>query len=171
MKKNTKVMKRIGRRNEGFTLAELLIVVAVIGVLVAISIPIFSSQLEKSRRAVDISNARSIKSALILAMQDDKIRILNDGGTIVLQVTRKGTDGGRTGNSKDYIIDGKMYVGQKDVWNVVSQYGISDKLTMKQKNKDIEWYCVSINGKGESYYYEGKGSIVDFAKYKKDWSN
>ena len=31
-----------------FTLAELLIVVAIIGVLVAISIPIFSSQLEKS---------------------------------------------------------------------------------------------------------------------------
>ena len=99
MKKNTKIVKKVYRRNVGFTLAELLIVVAVIGVLVAISIPIFSSQLEKSRRAVDISNARSIKSALILAMQDDKIRILNDGGTIVLQVTRKGTDGGRTGDS------------------------------------------------------------------------
>lgn len=32
---------------KGFTLAELLIVVAIIAVLVAISIPIFSSQLEK----------------------------------------------------------------------------------------------------------------------------
>ena len=34
-------------KNKGFTLAELLIVVAIIGVLVAISIPIFSKQLEK----------------------------------------------------------------------------------------------------------------------------
>ncbi|MBR2677157.1 MAG: prepilin-type N-terminal cleavage/methylation domain-containing protein [Solobacterium sp.] len=44
---------------KGFTLAELLIVVAIIGVLVAISIPIFTSQLEKSRDAVSVANMRS----------------------------------------------------------------------------------------------------------------
>jgi len=53
------------RRNKGFTLAELLIVVAIIAVLVAISIPIFNSQLEKARQAVDLSNMRSAKSAAI----------------------------------------------------------------------------------------------------------
>lgn len=53
-------MKRsLYRNRHGFTLAELLIVVAVIGVLVAISIPIFSSQLEKSREAVDLANVRA----------------------------------------------------------------------------------------------------------------
>ena len=38
------------RRKKGFTLAELLIVVAIVAVLVAIAIPVFSKQLEKSRR-------------------------------------------------------------------------------------------------------------------------
>lgn len=47
------------KNNKGFTLAELLIVVAIIAVLVAISIPIFTTQLEKSREAVDISNMRA----------------------------------------------------------------------------------------------------------------
>ena len=47
------------KRSRGFTLAELLIVVAIIGVLVAISIPIFTSQLEKSREATDAANIRS----------------------------------------------------------------------------------------------------------------
>lgn len=44
---------------KGFTLAELLIVVAIIAVLVAISIPIFSAQLERSREAVDAANIRA----------------------------------------------------------------------------------------------------------------
>ena len=47
------------RKNKGLTLAELLIVVAVISVLVAISIPIFSSQLHKAKVATDWANLRS----------------------------------------------------------------------------------------------------------------
>lgn len=44
---------------KGFTLAELLIVVAIIGVLVAISIPIFSGKLEQTREATDLANIRA----------------------------------------------------------------------------------------------------------------
>lgn len=40
-------MSNIQKKKRGFTLAELLIVVAIIGILVAVSIPIFSSQLKK----------------------------------------------------------------------------------------------------------------------------
>ncbi|MGI5989924.1 MAG: pilus assembly FimT family protein [Lachnospiraceae bacterium] len=47
------------KNRNGFTLAELLIVAAIIGVLVAISIPIFTSQLEKAREATDAANIRS----------------------------------------------------------------------------------------------------------------
>ncbi len=45
--------------NKGFTLAELLIVVAIIAVLVAIAIPVFTSQLEKSRDSTSLANIRS----------------------------------------------------------------------------------------------------------------
>lgn len=44
---------------KGFTLSELLIVVAIIGVLVAISIPIFTSQLHKAEVATDWANLRA----------------------------------------------------------------------------------------------------------------
>ncbi len=49
---------------KGFTLAELLIVVTIIAVLVAVAVPIFGKQLEKSREAVDISNVRGAVTAL-----------------------------------------------------------------------------------------------------------
>ena len=50
-------MKKMNKK--GFTLAELLIVVAIIAVLVAVAIPVFTAQLEKSRDAVTVSNLRS----------------------------------------------------------------------------------------------------------------
>ena len=55
-------MKKTLHNKKGFTLAELLIVVAIIAVLVAIAIPIFTSQLEKSRDAVSVANLRSFNT-------------------------------------------------------------------------------------------------------------
>ena len=53
------------KNNKGFTLAELLIVVAIIAVLVAIAIPVFTAQLEKSREATDIANVRSAYAEVV----------------------------------------------------------------------------------------------------------
>ncbi len=50
---------------KGFTMAELLIVVAIIAVLVAIGIPVFNTQLEKSREAYDIYTMRQAASAAV----------------------------------------------------------------------------------------------------------
>ncbi|MCI6638209.1 MAG: prepilin-type N-terminal cleavage/methylation domain-containing protein [Bilifractor sp.] len=55
---------------KGFTLAELLIVVAIIAVLVAISIPIFHAQLRKARLATNQANGRAAFSAAEAAYLD-----------------------------------------------------------------------------------------------------
>ena len=59
------------RNKKGFTLAELLIVVAIIAVLVAIAIPIFTAQLEKSREATDKANIRSAYAEASAALLDN----------------------------------------------------------------------------------------------------
>jgi prepilin-type N-terminal cleavage/methylation domain-containing protein len=58
--------KRAGVLGKGFTLAELLIVVAIIAVLVAIAIPIFNNRLEASREATDVAMLRQAYTAAIL---------------------------------------------------------------------------------------------------------
>lgn len=81
MKKNNK---------KGFTLAELLIVVAIIAVLTAIAIPIFTGQLNKSKYSSDLANARSIYSEL-------SADYLANGGT---QTSKFGTETGPTKTDK-----------------------------------------------------------------------
>lgn len=90
MKKNNK---------KGFTLAELLIVVAIIAVLVAIAIPVFTTQLEKSREATDVANVRSAYAALmadyiadgsagsaVVTAQQQQSSWQGPGGTIMTQI-------------------------------------------------------------------------------------
>ena len=59
------------KNRKGFTLAELLIVVAIIAVLVAIAIPIFTNQLENSREATDAANIRSAYAEVVTAALED----------------------------------------------------------------------------------------------------
>ena len=59
------------KNKKGFTLAELLIVVAIIGILVAVSIPIFTTQLNKAKDATNASNARAIYAQLTADFLDN----------------------------------------------------------------------------------------------------
>ena len=84
------MFKKLNKK--GFTLAELLVVVAIIGVLVAVSIPIFTSQLEKSRDAATLANLRAAyaeASAAYLtgtdsANADVTMKANDEGGTVVV---------------------------------------------------------------------------------------
>lgn len=52
------MLKKLNNK-KGFTLMEMLIVVAIIAVLVAIAIPVFNGALTKSKEAADVANLRA----------------------------------------------------------------------------------------------------------------
>ena len=56
-------LRKVSWNEKGFSLAELLIVVAVVAVLAVIAVPVFASSLESGREAADIANMRSAKAA------------------------------------------------------------------------------------------------------------
>lgn len=172
------------RRNKGFTLAELLVVVAIIGILVAVSIPIFSGQLEKSRRAVDMANARNIKSVLCTALNDGTLE-MGDGAKLAVCIQKsagpvlyvQGTLklNGRVlydNNSKadQFTLKNMSYSGKfaavGDMIRLLNQ-AVGDVLKLKvkanrfiTKNKtesDIVWYAVRLTSDGTCRY--GKGSV------------
>lgn len=54
------------QNKKGFTLVEMLIVVAIIAILIAISIPLINGALEKARDSTDQANERSAKAEALL---------------------------------------------------------------------------------------------------------
>ena len=59
------LLKKVRGNKKGFPLAELLVVVAIVGILVAISIPVFTAQLSKARKATNLANLRAAKAAAV----------------------------------------------------------------------------------------------------------
>lgn len=108
-----KLIQKI-REKKGFTLAELLIVVAIIAVLVAIAIPIFTTQLERSRDSVSISNLRGAYAEAAAAYLSADGKAYSSGNVniaagsndvVVSNVIFKGTQAGWA-NDMDDELDG-----------------------------------------------------------------
>lgn len=120
-------MRENGKK--GFTLAELLIVVAIIAVLVAISIPIFSAQLEKSREATDVANIRSAYAEVSADM------LTNDSSNKTVNVVAKqkkdkwqGTDYSKDNSEKNTI--GGQYVDASTKGWTVSADNTNNKVVI-----------------------------------------
>lgn len=90
-----KMIQRIRDEKGGFTLAELLIVVAIIAVLVAIAIPVFTSQLNNAKAATDEANARSIYAV----MSADYLAAGHDASVTASGKTYTVTDAGGSVNT------------------------------------------------------------------------
>ncbi len=82
-----KLMTKVRKNKKGFTLAELLVVVAIIGVLVAVSIPVFGSALEKATNARDLANVRAAYAEVLLDEMVDR-----DFGSAKVEITIKKSD-------------------------------------------------------------------------------
>ncbi len=67
-----KLQKKLMKR-EGFTLVELIVVIAILGILAGIAIPVYSNYIKKANEAADLTQLDSIKTAVAFAATDKQI--------------------------------------------------------------------------------------------------
>ena len=87
----------IKMNKKGFTLIEMLVVIAIIAILVAIIIPTVLQSSAKAKAGTDAANLRSIVAeAYINVMSDSKFVFVNDalGGKMNLTAKEEGKNGG-----------------------------------------------------------------------------
>ena len=112
--------KKLGKTG-GFTLVEMLIVVAIIAILIAISIPLVNSALERSRHAVDQANERdAIALATIECLTTENF----DGGTYAYHVN--GEHQGSLQSSNYEAVEAECTCGKYDgfLWVNVTKDGV-----------------------------------------------
>ena len=143
------------RKRKGFTLAELLIVVAIIAVLVAIAIPMFNKQLEKSREAADLANVRTayaeVMTEVILGNVDKRVYV-----KLKQQIKDwQSWDPVTIGDVTHYKSE-----GDTDQWIGVPEPKGTCEVYLDQDNFDIVFKWSGTGGEA-SYYFNIRENLFD----------
>lgn len=115
-----KLFNRKKKDNKGFTLVELVIVVAILAILVGILAPQYTKYVEKSRKAADVSNLENLVTAFKTAAADGEDKAPAD--VYVIEVTK---DDSKIGTLDAAATEGSYKQkadGSDDIKKLISSY-------------------------------------------------
>ena len=116
------------KNNKGFSLVELIVVVAIMAVLIGVLVPTLVRNVEKSKKQKDISTVEEVRNQLTIALADEKYSSLSgtitcDNGKIELNSKSNSAipsigkaDSADYVNSADYIKAASQNLNAKDTF-------------------------------------------------------
>ncbi len=163
-------MKRINRhKNRGFTLVELIIVVAIIAVLAAVLAPQYIRYVERSRQSNDLQIAVSIARAATVAMADPDVDPDNPNNWVSVRWDTSTNNPGTTSTSAVANTgDGRLLCDDDDLALAIAEVmGISDNRiatspayiyamvdAQSALSEDMDFCLRILPATGEMFFYE-----------------
>ena len=91
------------KNNKGFTLVELVIVIAILAILVGLLAPQYTKYVEKSRKSADVDNMNEMVKAVQVYAVDQGAKDTGNKAATNLKITLKSTGAEITADSADFI--------------------------------------------------------------------
>lgn len=85
-------MKKFGSKS-GFTLVELIVVIAILGILAGIAVPAYSGYIKKANQASDYAQLDAIKTAIVFAYTDKHVNDADFKDITEIEVSNASGDG------------------------------------------------------------------------------
>ena len=147
--------------NKGFSLVELIVVIAIMAVLVGVLAPTLIRNVEKSRESTDLQNLDSIRQSVVTAVSTEAVakELDTDNGNVVAYSAIK-ADG--TGLAKALYTE----------MNEDNTLGVTLKSAAANKYKDNIYVVITKNGKVSVAVYEtvpttvGTGDVASCSRTK-----
>lgn len=155
-------MKRDQKKsnNKGFSLVELIVVIAIMAVLMGVLAPTLLGNVEKSRESTDLQNLDTIQGAVTTAMNQENVAKTHGGTATVIKMS---TDGNNTLTD----VSGSALAS---ALSTELQETLTQKITLKsgQANKSGNelQIVIAAGGAVEVRVVDSTGAIVRCAKTK-----
>ena len=132
--------------NKGFSLVELIVVIAIMAVLVGVLAPQFIKYVEKSRESTDIQNADSVRT-VVESYYADKDGV--SGNSVTITINQNGTTSSVSNNA---LSDAGV-----DTNKLKSAEWAGNAITMTYSTTNGSW---SVSGNAKYYTASGNTFVV-----------